>query len=390
MSILEDTYQKCLNIEKEFKNKKILFIPTESYDDPGISIIEGLHELGFEILTYKKSNINSWFCNKIIDSLDNIEDNIDFVLSNIHWGTQWSLYNKLNHKVPYVLIDGEDRLHEYSKHEYWKRSSWLDTIDCRKKNYKNNPPQKIKDMEQSPYRWVEDIGNYKPDIIFKSQKYKINTKEIYLPFGIKKFYFKNQINKLIENRNIDIIHLDSKCDGNYRKKTIEFIDKYKTNSNYNIINGMVYGNVECDKKIEKYVKNDKNVHSWHRWRYCDKYFEELNNSKILVYPSVDKYNAPGWESKRPYETLSQGCLMVYQMQNDFDNASYPICELLNEFKFELDNYDEMMTKIETHLNNLELLEAKRIDITEKFKKYFQSISIARYFLWNIKNKYNNN
>ena len=42
-------------------------------------------------------NINSWFCNKIINNLDNIEDEIDFVISNLHWGTRWSLYKKLNH-----------------------------------------------------------------------------------------------------------------------------------------------------------------------------------------------------------------------------------------------------------------------------------------------------
>ena len=66
----------------------------------------------------------------------------------IHSSRFYSLYNQLNHKVPYVLIDGEDRLHEYSKHPNWKRSSWRDTIDCREKQYKMNPPQKIKDMKE--------------------------------------------------------------------------------------------------------------------------------------------------------------------------------------------------------------------------------------------------
>ena len=59
--------------------------------------------MNFEILVYKKENINSWFCNKIIDSLENIEDEIDFVLSNLHWGTRWSYYKLLKHKVPYKL-----------------------------------------------------------------------------------------------------------------------------------------------------------------------------------------------------------------------------------------------------------------------------------------------
>ena len=142
--LLEEIYHRTINIENKFPKKKILFIPTESYDDPAITIIEGLNKLGFEILTYKKNNINSWFCNKIVKNLDNIEDEIDFVISNLHWGTRWSLYKKLKHKVPYILIDGEDRLHDWSKHPNWKRSSWKDTIEVREKKYKRNP--KIKNM----------------------------------------------------------------------------------------------------------------------------------------------------------------------------------------------------------------------------------------------------
>ena len=386
MSILEDTYQKCLNIEKEFKHKKILFIPTESYDDPGISIIEGLHELGFEILTYKKSNINSWFCNKIIDSLDNIEDNIDFVLSNIHWGTQWSLYNKLNHKVPYVLIDGEDRLHAYSKHKYWKRSSWLDTIDCRKKNYKNNPPQKIKDMEQSPYRWVEDIGNYKPDIIFKSQKYKINTEEIYLPFGIKNFYTKFNKNIDINNRNIDICHIGGKH-GNYRKIMTDYLDnQYKKKNDYTLFNNVIYGETQSNNKIKKNIDSDKNIHSWHRWRCCEQYYNKLNDSKILINHGLDKYDAPGWDSKRLWEAISQDCYVLYQKQPDLDNTFYPIEEICSFAKYQFDNFKDLEQKIEYLLSNLDILEQKRKKFLEKGNKYFNSKTISRYFLWNIKNK----
>jgi hypothetical protein len=69
MSILEDTYQKTKKIEENFKHKKVLFIGSESYDRATITIIEGLYKLGFEIFVYKKLNINSWFCNTIIDNL---------------------------------------------------------------------------------------------------------------------------------------------------------------------------------------------------------------------------------------------------------------------------------------------------------------------------------
>lgn len=382
--LLEEIYQKTLNIEKEFKKKKVLFIPTESYDDPCITIIEGLNKLGFEILVYKKFNINSWFCNKIITNLENIEEKIDFVLSNIHWGTRWSLYNKLKHKVPYILIDGEDRLHEWSKHPKWKRSSYIDTIEYREKKYIRNPPLRIREFKLSPIRWVEDLGKYKPDIVFKSQKYKINKDCIYLPYGIKDFYLKYNINKSIKDREIDILHLDSKCMGKYRSDTIDYLNNYKKKTKFNIINGLVYGDTICDKRIKKLIDNDKNIHSWHRWRCCDEYFKTINNSKLLIYPSVDKYNAPGWDSKRPWETFSQNSLIIYQKQEDFDNSEYPIDELIGEFRYKLDDYEDLKKKIELHLSDLDLLEEKRINICKNINKYFNSITITRYFLWNIK------
>ena len=149
--ILEDIYNKAFGIENNYKNKKILFIGSESYDGGTITIIEGLSQLGFDIYVYKKTNINSWFCNKIIDNLDNIEENIDFVLSNLHWGTRWSLYNYLNHKVPFILIDNDDRMHDDNI------SDWKNKYKNYCNVYKFEPPDEIKNMELSPYRWMEDI-----------------------------------------------------------------------------------------------------------------------------------------------------------------------------------------------------------------------------------------
>ena len=140
MLILEKIFQKAMNIEQKFKKKKVLFIGSESYDAPTIGVIEGLHTLGFKILVYKKLNINSWFCNTIIDSLDSIEDNIDFVLSNLHWGTRWSLYQKLTHKVPYILIDGDDRTHGDLL------SNWVNKYAKYCKSYRLEPLDEIKDI----------------------------------------------------------------------------------------------------------------------------------------------------------------------------------------------------------------------------------------------------
>lgn len=387
--LLEEIYLKTKNIENKFPKKKILFIPTESYDDPGITIIEGLNKLGFEILVYKKNNINSWFCNKIVKNLDNIEDKIDFVISNLHWGTRWSLYKKLKHKVPYILIDGEDRLHDWSKHKEWKRSNWKDTIECREKKYKKNPPEKIKDMELSPYRWVEDLGDYKPDIIFKSQKYKINKDCIYLPFGIKEWYYKYNQNKGIDKRKTDIIHIGGKCAGDYRKIMSEFMNKYDNKHKFNIFNDLVYGDTQCDNKIKNFIDKDKNIHSWHRWRCCEKYYNKLNDSKILINHGIDKYNAPGWDSKRVWEAVSQDCFVLYQKQKDFDNSEYPIEEICGYSNYEFDNFNNLKEKMEYLLLNPKFFEKKRQKFLKNGKKYFDSVTITRYFLWNIKNQYNN-
>jgi hypothetical protein len=384
--LLEETYQKTLNIENEFEKKKILFIPTESYDDPAITIIEGLHKLGFEILTYKKSNINSWFCNKIITNLDNIEDEIDFVISNIHWGTRWSLYKKLKHKVPYVLINGEDRLHKWSKHKKWKRSNWKDTIECREKKYKLNPPENIKDIELSLYRWVENVGDYKPDIIFALQKYKINTDSIFLPSGIKDSYYKYCENKDIKDRKIDICHIGGKY-GEYRKIMTQHLNKYPNKNNYNIFNNIIYGETNSDKKIKNFIDKDKNIHSWHRWRVCSDYSKILSNSKILIIHGIDKYYAPGWDNKRLKEAIAAGCYVLYQTGADFDDSTYPKDELCDFSRYKFNNFKDLENKIEYLLSNPKILEEKRNEFLNKGNKYFNTVTITRYFLWNIKNKF---
>ncbi len=378
MGILEDTYKKTKNIEENFKHKRLLFIGSESYDSPTIFIIQGLHNLGFEILVYKKTNINSWFCNKIINDMDNIEDNVDFILSNLHWGTRWSLYNKLNHKVPYILIDGDDRRHENNI------SDWKIKYNIYCKSYKLNPSEEIKNMELSPYRWVEYMGNYIPDKVFMSQKYKINKDYIYLPFGIHDIYLKYFKNNHINSRMIDISHFPGP--GQYRTKVNNILNSYKNSNNYKINTQAIHGeNLNCDPKIIKYINNDKNIHSWHRWKINSSYFDYLNNIKILIYPGVDKYNAPGWDSKRPWEALASGCFILFHKQPDFDNSQYPLQELCDICEFEHENYDQMIQKCKYLLQNPEILEQKRKECYENAVKYFTTEPIARYFLWNIIN-----
>ena len=108
MSILLDVENQSKNVDNMYPHKKILFIGSESYDAATITTLEGLYGLGFVIFTYKKPNINSWFCNTVIQSLAEITLKIDFVLSNMHWGVKWSLYDHIPKTIKRVLIDGCD------------------------------------------------------------------------------------------------------------------------------------------------------------------------------------------------------------------------------------------------------------------------------------------
>lgn len=371
--ILEDIYIQNLNVEQKFKHKKILFIGSESYDAATITIIEGLYKLGFEILVYKKLNINSWFSEKIIDNLDNIEDGIDFVLSNLHWGTRWSLYSKLTHKVPYILINGDDRIHGN------EISCWKDMYNIYIKKYKLNPPDNIKNQILSPYRWMEEIGDYNPDKVFMSQKYKINTDTIYLPFGIHHMYLNLNNKKNILDRKYDITHIPGP--GEERIIMQNLIQQIKeSNNNLNILNEKVYGDNVFDSNIEFYGLQDNNIHGWHRWSKNNLYFDVLNQSKILIYPGVDKNNAPGWDSKRPWEALSCGCILLMQQPDKFDNSEYPLYEILNYMKFKYHNYNELIQKCSNLLSDMNLIEKERQIIYNNAIKYFTSKPITRYFL----------
>ena len=391
---LEKTYIKCLEAEKHFLKKTVLFIGSESYDSATITIIEGLHLLGFNVLTYKKPNINSWFCNKVIDSLFNIEDDIDFVLSNLHWGTRWSLYGQLTHKVPFILIDGDDRLHGN------EISDWKSKYKYILKSYKRAPEHE-KDMILSTYRWAEEMHgsinlkdpndvvvqmdyNYNPDIVFMSQKYKINTTEIYLPFGIHSDYIeKTQSIKTTLDRSIDICNIPGP--GAFRAQMVNIVsNNFPTNK---IHNALVYGDMTVDDEIKEYCQKDiNNIHSWHRWRICKDYHNVLLNSKISIISLIDKYNAPGWESKRVYEALAYGSFPMFERQPDFDNNSYPIQDICEGVEFDFQDYDQMVKRCKYLLQHQNILENKREQCYQNALKYFTSIPITRYFLFNISEK----
>ena len=376
MGILEDVFRKAKNIENQFLHKRLLFIGSESYDSATICLIEGLKKIGFEILVYQKENINSWFCNEIIHDLRDIEHRVDFILSNLHWGTRWSLYNHFNHEVPYILVDGDDRIHTNNT------SDWKIKYVQNCKNYTLDPPEEIKNMNLSPYRWMESMGDYQPDKIFMSQKFKINTDCIYLPFGIHDQYLQYNQGLKSDERMYDIVNIPGTVHY-YRGKITTLLENCKTQ--YKIFNSRIFGNHDIyNTAILDQCNRDKNIHSWHRWNMNKNYFEKLNHSKILISPPVDKYNAPGWESKRPYEALATGCLLIFHKQPDFDNSEYPLQELCDMCECEHENYHQLLDRCDFLLQNPEILEQKRKECYDNAMKYFTSDAIARYFLWKLK------
>jgi hypothetical protein len=366
--MLEEVYKICRKSEQYFKNKKILFIGSESYDAPTITVIEGLNQLGFEIYALKKANINSWFCNIIVDNIDSLH--FDFVLSNLHWGTRWSFYKTYNlDSYKKVLIDGDDNLN-------WR--NWKDKFKHYYNVYQPNCPEQIKELFLMPYRWVEDLNGYEPDIVFTSQKQKGDKKSFYLPFGIYCQYTTLFENKNTSQREISFVHIAGP--GIKRKRTEKLIDVL---SLCRILPGITYNDtIRGDKivpeKIAGYVTKDKNVHSYHRWVMHKDYFKLLNNSKVLIYPGVG--NMPFWDSKRPWEAYASGCL-VMMSKPSIDVSEYPITEL-SDFSV-YSNYLEFISKWRYLHNNSTFLDNLRTDAVGKALKYFSSKPIANYFLKRI-------
>tara|TARA_A100001015_G_scaffold117496_1_gene130324 strand:+ start:625 stop:1671 length:1047 start_codon:yes stop_codon:yes gene_type:complete len=346
--------------------KNILFVGSESYDGTTITIIEGLYKIGYTVFVYKKGNINSWFCNTIIDSLDNIENNIDFVLSNLHWGTKWDLYNKLSKKIPYILIDGDDHNNSNTwKAKYIKYGN----------NYGYINSKRIKEIETQyllSKREMIKIENYQPDYIFKTQKF--SNEGIYLPFGINFSYLEFKRDIPIDKRNIDICHFPGP--GQYRVNMTNFINN--NFKKYKVSNKLIYGNMIVDDKIKTSCKNDNNVHSWHRWKTCDKYFDTINNSKICIYVP-----APGgWDSKRPWEIVSQGTILLYFKTDGLIDVEYPLTQLGNFFEFK--NHEELNNKLNLLLTNNDFLKEKAKECYDNSIKYFSPEPLAKYFLSKIK------
>lgn len=364
MGILEKAWHISQDAEKQFKHKAVLFIPSESYDAATITIMQGLEELGFVVYTIGKANINSWWMNKIVENPRGLK--FDFVLSNMHWGTRWDFYDKYNlHKHFKVLIDGCDNR---AKH------TWRDKYDfyCRKYWGKAKPQEPVLSRDLQPYRWMEPLGRYKPDIVFTSQKNPGDKETFYLPFGIHREAQKFHEGKLAKERGIDFTNIPGP--GIARKGLTDFMARVKLPGR--VHNSKISGGSVIPKEIERLVWKDNNVHSYFRWVLQREYFKILNDTKVLIYSNV--YDRAHWDSKKIWEGLASGCLPLFEKPR-IDMSQYPVTELCPELQFE--DYDELVDKAQWLYHSQGYFENMRLQVYEGALRYFTPLPLARRFLW---------
>ena len=284
-------------------HKAILYIGSESYDAPAITVLQGLQELGFEICVIAKPNINSWFCNVVVP--ENRIPQVDFVLSDLHWGTRWSRYATLPRSLPRVMIDGDDEFWgkgwEYKFGQYWNR-------------YRTDAPDSVKIAFPCPYRWVEPLNGYEPDVLFVSHK-QAWQEAFYLPFGITREYLKAGAHRRNSARPIDFLHVPghgkarARVDAMIHAKDLPGVAvsrKFRSTSDY----------------PDGIPSQGNRVHSWWRWGTDPAYFDALKRAKVLIYPVLKGFH---WDSKRPYEALAAGCMLLMQRPR-CDQSDYPLDE----------------------------------------------------------------
>jgi len=368
MSKLDEVYRQCQGSELQFKRRAVLFIGSESYDAPTITVLQGLHKLGFTIYTLKKPNINSWFCNAVVDSLDHVR--FDFVLSNLHWGTRWSYYER--YKLwPYlkILIDGDDNQ---------GNESWKAKYARYARSYVYDPPEALKSMKLHPYRWIEPLGDYKPDVVFTAQKVPGDSGTFYLPFGIHEEYMEFYEGKATHERDIDFAYIPGP--GVRRERAEHWIRRL---SRCRLLPGRIYnrparGDEAAPEEIREYVAEDNNVHSYHRWTMSKVYFRILNRTKVLIYPGVS--DSAWWDSKRPWEAYVSGCL-VLMARPTIDVAEYPLTEICEYAVY--NSTLELIEKSWFLYLRPRFLDKLRLTAVARAWQFFSTVAIARYFLARI-------
>jgi len=353
--VLEEVYQECLRADSLFEHKAVLAIPSESYDAPVITVAQGLDELGFTVYTFEKDNINTWFCNEVVDDVPEV----DFVLWSLHWGTRWGLYEKLGlDRFVNVLIDGDD--------QGWL--TWRQKHKMHTDRYREKPKRSMVLQGLQPYRWMEPLGDFEPDVIFTSQHGGVVEQGCYLPFGMHREYFKHCEWKTWRERQYDFAAV--KGPGPKRQQLFEWLRINDLPGK--VFNGEARGPWSCDPSIRPRIKNDPNVHSWHRWREFEDYWELLNDSRFLIYPGVR--SRPQWDAQRPWEAMAAGALLMIEEPSVYVGP-YPVTDVAHVYPklpIRVGDYDPDGG-----------YEKARKHWAEQARRYFCPEAVARYFLKRI-------
>lgn len=348
--------------------KNLLYIGSESYDAPTITVLQGLQEMGWNIYTLNKPNVNSWFCNKVVDESSLPE--IRFVLSNLHWGTRWSNYDKLG-LLAYkkVLIDGDD---DPNVGDWYQKYLW----HCRR--YPVNPPLGVRDAHLSPYRWMERLGNYQPDYVFCAQKHRSDP-ATYLPFGIHREYYDLAEHRHVADRQYAFAHFPGP--GRRRRFASRAINVYNhlLRPSPRIWNASIRGDIHAPASTQQLISQDQNIHSWHRWTLPKGYFRILNQTRVLIYPGVDHW--PYWESKRPYEAIASGAAVLLQRPT-IDTQGRGLETIDSDFVF--DGWKDLLRQV-WRLSRLEPADLyTKVDyFVGQAQARFSAASVARFFLETI-------
>lgn len=376
---LEAAAAAAARAEQHFAQRTVLFIGSESYDAPVITVLQGLQRLGFRILTVERPNINSWFCNEVVSRAAAARADVDFVLSNLHWGTRWSLYEELGlHTRLKVLIDGDDNQGERSWRDKWRRYE---------ATYPLREPMPAAPAGASPEagtgpgllqreRWLEPLGAYAPDIVFTAQR-PAGSPDAYLPFGIHHEYLgagAAGAEALRSDRPLAFSWVSGPGQPRLlmeRALRAAAIARVLPRPHHI---GTARGTPIVSPAIAALVAGDENVHSWHRWAVGTEYGELLARSRVLVYAPPDVRH---WDSKRPWEAYAAGCLVLLTRPT-IDTSPYPLEEICPEAV--CGSPAALVARLAWLARRPGPLERLRAQSTQRALRWFTPEPLARHFL----------
>lgn len=331
-SILQDVQSQCKDVVDRFPNKAVLFVGSEEYDYPTITILEGLQDLGFTIYTLKKPNINSWFCNQVIDSTSGLK--IDFALFNVGWGTRWSYYNRYQlRRFPIVLINST-------------RATWLNALSHIHISHiymevDKSAPDDADTLDIQPYRWAEmPSSSYAPDVLFSLY---ISSGGLNLPLGIHR-EFSNLAGTLSKvDRSTDLVGIVS-----LQEATGELI---------------------VPVEVAKFVSNDLGIHQWQRWANWKGGFDLLNSSAMYLANT-------GINHESLWKSLACGCLPF--IPDPKTASAYQVTDITPFTVYK--SQDELTDKVDWLTEHPDLLNRLRQDCETLAIEYFTPAPLAKRFL----------